>query len=136
MIYCVRGVRRGEPKMKTRILSAALLAGAVALYATAQANAAVTVNELLVNPGIAYPTYVAGAGNPVATSTTGIVFENVTGSVLNTRLSPFDLAGPPASPGPTSATDKYTSVSGGASATYLATQFVGGATSLGISFLW
>jgi hypothetical protein len=122
--------------MKTRSLSTAMFAGAIALFATAQAHAAVTVTVEIVNPGIAYPTYVAGAGNPAATSTTGSVFENVTGSVSNVRLSPFDLAGPPASPGPTSATDKYTSVSGGGSATYLATQFTGGATSTGISFLW
>lgn len=121
--------------MKTRILSAALLAGAVALFATAHANAAVTVAVEIDNLGIAYPTYVAGAGNPAADSTTGTVFQNVTGSVANTRRSPFDL--PSGLPGPTSGTDKYTSVSGGGSATYnIGTLAPGNPSAVGISFLW
>lgn len=121
--------------MKTRILSAALLAGAVAFLASAQANAAVTVAVEVVNPGTAYPTYVVGAGNPVADSTTGTVFQNVTGSVTDVRRSPFDL--PSGLPGPTSATDKYTAVIGGASATYnIGTLAPGNPLAVGISFLW
>lgn len=120
--------------MKTRILSAALLAGAVALFATAQANAAVTVSVELINPGTVYPGFSSPTSNPLADSTTGIVNENVIGTIPNTQRSPFD--DPTGAATPASAVNAYTAVLGGASATYNIGTLTTDPTVVGISFLW
>jgi hypothetical protein len=121
--------------MKTRILSAALLAGAVAFFATAQANAAVSVAVELVNPGTAYPTFSSPTSNPPADSTTGIVNQNVIGTIPNTQRSPFD--DPTGAATAASAVNAYTAVLGGASATYSITTLApSNPGAVGISFLW
>ena len=120
--------------MKTRILSAALLAGAVALFATAQTHAAVTVALELINPGTVYPTFSSPTSNPLADSTTGIVNQNVIGTIPNTQRSPFD--DPTGAATAASAVNAYTAVLGGGSATYNIGTLTPNPGALGISFLW
>jgi hypothetical protein len=121
--------------MKTRILSAALLAGAVAFLVSAQANAAVTVSVEVVNPGTAYPTFSSPTSNPLADSTTGSVLQNTIGSVPNGNRSPFDdTAGNPTA---ASAVNAYTAVQAAGSATYnIGTLAPGNPGAVGITFLW
>src|ERR1051326_572937 len=135
MIYCVCGVRRGVTKMKTRALSTALFAGAIALLVSAPAaNAAVTVSTELINPGTVYPTFVSPTTNPLADSTTGSVLQNIVGSVPNGNRSPFDNTAGARTPA--SGSNFYTAVQAGATATYLASSLTTTANPLGISFLW
>lgn len=120
--------------MKTRILSAALLAGAVALFATAQANAAVTINVELINPGTVYPTFSSPTSNPLADSTTGSVLQNIIGSVPNAYRSPFDA--PSGAATPASAVNAYTAVQNASTATYNIGTLTSNPNAVGISFLW
>lgn len=127
MIYCVCGVRRGETKMKTRILSAALLAGAVALFATAQANAAVTV---LVETDNFVPASTVGV-NPTPDSSS--LFSIQTLTVPNQYRSPYDLAS--GAPGPFSG-NTYSAIQGGGFASYNIATLSPNPAAIGISLLW
>jgi hypothetical protein len=117
---------------------------AFVLFATAQANAAVVVLDELVNPGTVYPGgFVEPTSNLLADSTTGTVFQNVSGSVQDVRRSPFD--NPAGNPTPASAANNYTAVLGGGSATFNVGSALGSVglclfgffcPPLGVSFLW
>ena len=75
------------------------------------------------------PTPTEAKMNPLATATTGTVFQNVVGSVNGVRRSPWQGCG--CGVGENDLDAYYTSVSGGATATYT---FASSRTSL--SFLW
>ena len=121
--------------MKTRFVRAAITGGLALLFATAQANAAVFVSVELVNPGTAYPTFSSPTSNPLADSTTGIVNQNVIGTIPNTQRSPFDDTAGAATPA--SAVNAYTAVLGGASATYNYSTLSSIPNFIsGVSFLW
>ena len=90
-----------------RSLYAALFVGLMALAAPHAADAAVVIVSQDTNtPPPEYDT-------PLATSTTGVVFQDVSGSVDGIRRSPYQYPG-----SSNEDTALYTSVSGGASATY------------------
>lgn len=100
-------------------LAAAALTSAAMVAGAGVASAAVSI-------GVG-PTPTAAFMNPTATATTGAVYENVVGSVPGLRTSPWVGS----AVDPDEADSYYTSVSGGASATY---SFGGNRTAL--SFLW
>lgn len=70
---------------------------------------ALSAGAVTITPGAVPTTFVA---NPTATSVSGTVFENVTGSIGGVRRSPWEGTSVAVADG------LYTSVSGGASATY------------------
>src|SRR6476660_1026765 len=133
MIYCVCGVRHAENiKMKTRTLWTALFAGSLALFATAQANAVVSVSFELVNPGTAYPGFSPPTFVPAPDSSSLYNFPLV-GSVPNVNRSPFD--DPAGNPTAASAANVYEAVQAGGSATWNRTTLNPGANpTIGISF--
>jgi hypothetical protein len=96
-------------------------AGIAGLAAAAMIACAAAAGAVTIHPG---PTPTESFANPMATSTTGTVFENVTGSIGGLRRSPWQGTA-------LDATGLYTSISGGASATY---DF--GSARSSLSFLW
>jgi len=96
-------------------------AGLTGLAAAAMIASAVAAGAVTIDPG---PTPTVAFANPTAASTTGTVFENVTGSIGGLRRSPWQGTA-------LDATGLYTSISGGASATY---DF--GSARSALSFLW
>ena len=96
-------------------------AGLAGLAAAAMLASAVAAGAVTIVPG---PTPTVAFANPTAASTTGRVFENVTGSVGGLRRSPWQGTA-------LDATGVYTSISGGGSATY---DF--GSARRTLSFLW
>ncbi len=103
-------------------ISKLIAAGTVAVSLLAGASQAATVAFS------ALPT--AAIPNAIATSTTGTVFQNVTGSVPSVRRSPWLDIPVDVGVNPNAATSYYTSVSARSSATY----FFG--TRSSFSFVW
>lgn len=96
-------------------------AGLAALAAVAMTASTIAAGAVTIDLG---PTPTVSVANPTASATTGTVYENVTGSIGGLRRSPWQGTA-------LDATGLYTSVSGGASATY---DFDTARRSL--SFLW
>lgn len=96
-------------------------AGLAGLAAVAMTASTVAAGAVTIELG---PMPTVSVANPTASATTGTVFENVTGSIGGLRRSPWQGTA-------LDATGLYTSVSGGASATY---DF--GTARRSLSFLW